>query len=331
MSSSDTRDEFTVPTESEVRRPEQAPGDPAVREGEAELAAPAEVLPPAAEPSTPDTPDDEKVAEGPRRLGTPRIIAVANQKGGVGKTTTAINLATGLAGAGQRVLLIDLDPQANATTGLGVAVDPEGLHAYHVLTGDTSLAAAVRATLVPDLWVVPSSIQLAGAEIELAAEHRREFRLHDALQGQLDDYDLIFVDSPPSLGLLTLNALVAADSVLIPLQCEYYALEGISHMVRTIERVRANFNQKLHVQGVVLTMFDRRNSLSTLVAEDARRHFGEAVYATPIPRNVRLSEAPSHGQPALIYDNACAGSQAYLQLAAELLRREMTEGDEVHA
>jgi chromosome partitioning protein len=257
-----------------------------------------------------------------RRLGQHRIIAVANQKGGVGKTTTAINLATALATSGQRVLLIDLDPQANATTGLGVAVDFDSVHAYHLLAGEASLAASVRATMVPDLWVVPSSIQLAGAEIELAAEANREFRLRDALQGVIDDYDLIFVDSPPSLGLLTLNALVAADAVLIPLQCEYYALEGISHMVRTIERIRANFNQKLEIQGVVLTMFDRRNSLSTLVAEDARRFFADKVYDTPIPRNVRLSEAPSHGQPILLYDSSCAGSQAYTQLSSEVLRRE---------
>ncbi len=256
------------------------------------------------------------------RILAPRILAVANQKGGVGKTTTVVNLATALAAVGQRVLVLDLDPQANATTGLGHTLEPDTLSVYDLLLGETSIEEIIRPTAVPGLDLIPTSIELVGAEIELVVQPRREFRLREALAGRLAEYGYVFVDCPPSLGLLTLNALVAADAVLVPLQCEYYALEGISHLVRTIERVRANFNQKLDIQGVVLTMFDRRNSLSSLVADDARRFFAERVYDTAIPRNVRVSEAPSHGRPALLYDFHCAGSQAYVRLAAELLRRE---------
>jgi chromosome partitioning protein len=252
----------------------------------------------------------------------PRVLAIANQKGGVGKTTTSINLATAIAATGLRVLLIDLDPQANATTGLGLNPNLDRATSYDLLLGEIALADAIEPTLIPNLQLLPSSMNLAGAEIELVALPRREFRLADALAEKLHAFDLVLIDCPPSLGLLTLNALAAADAVLVPLQCEYYALEGVSHLVRTIERVRAGLNPRLQIQGVVLTMFDRRNALSGLVAEDARRHFGAQVYATMIPRNVRLSEAPSHGKPILVYDFHCAGSQAYVHLAAEVLRRE---------
>lgn len=251
-----------------------------------------------------------------------RVLALANQKGGVGKTTTAINLATALAAVGQRVLVIDLDPQANATTGLGLS--PKGDHpsAYDVLLATVSLIEAIQPTIVPGLDIVPTSVDLAGAEIELVGLDRREYRLRDAIQNRCGAYDFVLIDCPPSLGLLTLNALTAADAVMVPLQCEYYALEGVSHLIRTIERVKNNFNAKLEVQGVVLTMFDRRNTLSTAVADDARRFFGAKVYETVIPRNVRVSEAPSFGKPVLLYDLQCAGSQAYVHLASEVLRRE---------
>jgi chromosome partitioning protein len=256
----------------------------------------------------------------PARRG--RILAVANQKGGVGKTTTAINLATALAAVGQRVLIIDLDPQANATTGLGLSAKAPQLNSYDLLLGDATLPEVAKPTLVPGLDLAPTSVHLAGAEIELVGLDRREFRLREAVENRTGGYDFVLIDCPPSLGLLTLNALTAADAVLVPLQCEYYALEGISHLIRTVERVKNNFNHKLEVQGVVLTMFDKRNTLSTAVADDARRHFGTKVYETVIPRNVRVSEAPSFGKPVLLYDLHCAGSQAYVHLAGEVLRRE---------
>lgn len=270
----------------------------------------------------------------PEKLGEPappaaaatarrgRILALANQKGGVGKTTTAINLATALAAVGQRVLVIDLDPQANATTGLGLSPKGTQPSAYDVLLGTVGLAEAIQPTLVPGLDIVPTSVDLAGAEIELVGLERREYRLREAIENRCGAYDFVMIDCPPSLGLLTLNALTAADAVLVPLQCEYYALEGVSHLIRTVERVKNNFNHKLEVQGVVLTMFDRRNTLSTAVADDARRFFGAKVYETVIPRNVRVSEAPSFGKPVLLYDLQCAGSQAYVHLAGEVLRRE---------
>ncbi len=251
-----------------------------------------------------------------------RIIAIANQKGGVGKTTTAINLGTALAATHRSVVIFDLDPQGNASTGLGITTPERQTNAYHVLIGEASLADAMRSTLVPGLSIVPSGVDLSGAEIELAAQKHREAYLRQALQlsGQLPDY--VLIDCPPALGLLTLNALVAAQAVLVPLQCEFFALEGISHLMRTIERVRRAFNPDLEIQGIVLTMFDRRNKLSDIVASDVRNHFGEKVYQTVIPRNVRISEAPSHGRPVLVYDFSCAGSQAYLHLASEVLRRE---------
>jgi chromosome partitioning protein len=251
-----------------------------------------------------------------------RVLAVANQKGGVGKTTTTINLATALAAVGQHVLVIDLDPQANATTGLGLSPTADQINAYDLLLGAATLAEIVQKTLVPGLFIVTTTVHLAGAEVELVGLSRREFRLRDAIHDRCGQYDFVLIDCPPSLGLLTLNALTAADAVLIPLQCEYYALEGVSHLIRTVERVKNNFNPRLEVQGVVLTMFDRRNTLSIAVADDARRFFGAKVYETVIPRNVRVSEAPSFGKPVLLYDLHCAGSQAYVHLAGEVLRRE---------
>jgi chromosome partitioning protein len=252
----------------------------------------------------------------------PRIIAIANQKGGVGKTTTAVNLATALAAADKNVLLFDLDPQGNASTGLGISRQSRSVTSYEVLVGAKPVKAATVSTSIPHLSVVAASVDLSGAEIELVAAERREYRLREALSGQALDFDYVLIDCPPSLGLLTLNALVAAHAVLVPLQCEFYALEGLSHLVRTIERVKRHLNPTLEIQGVVLTMFDKRNNLSDLVAADVRDHFGDKVYDTVIPRNVRISEAPSHGKPVLLYDFRCPGAQAYVHLAGEVLRRE---------
>ncbi|QQR68493.1 MAG: ParA family protein [Alphaproteobacteria bacterium] len=266
----------------------------------------------------PDNRESEAFVSSPVSV---RVMAIANQKGGVGKTTTAINLATALASTGQRVLLIDLDPQGNASTGLGIERAARGTGSYEVLAQTASFADAALASLVPGLDVIAASPDLAGAEIELATEDRREFRLRDAIQAQDLPYDVVLIDCPPSLGLLTLNALVAAKDVLVPLQCEFYALEGLSALTRTIERVRVAFNPDLDIQGIVLTMFDRRNMLSDKVAADVREFFGDKVYETVIPRNVRVSEAPSHGKPVLIYDHRCPGSMAYMLLAREMLSR----------
>jgi chromosome partitioning protein len=250
-----------------------------------------------------------------------RIVAVANQKGGVGKTTTAINLATALAAAGHRVLVIDLDAQGNASTGLGIERNARMVTSYELILGEAELESAVVTTDIPGLSIVPASPDLAGADLEFAARERREFVLSRAVRSRVGDYDEVLIDCPPSLNLLTINALVAADSVLVPLQCEFYALEGLSQLMRTIERVQRALNPRLDLQGIVLTMYDQRNNLCDLVAADVRGHLGAKVFDTMIPRNVRIAEAPSHGKPVLIYDHGCAGSQAYIRLAAEVLRR----------
>lgn len=251
------------------------------------------------------------------------IVAVVNQKGGVGKTTTAVNLATALAAVGRKVLLIDLDPQGNASTGLGVATALRKITSYQLIIGDADVAEAAMKTAIPRLSLVSATIDLSGAEIELVNMVRRESRLKEALAGQDLPYDYVLIDCPPSLGLVTLNALTAAKSVLIPLQCEFYALEGLSHLLKTIELIRAKVNPGITIQGIVLTMYDRRNKLTEQIESDVREFLGEHVFKTVIPRNIRMSEAPSHGKPALIYDMQCSGSQAYMKLARELLKREV--------
>ncbi|HEY9537081.1 MAG TPA: ParA family protein [Kiloniellaceae bacterium] len=263
----------------------------------------------------------ERGTTSPAPIAT-RVLAVANQKGGVGKTTTAVNLATALAACGKRVLIIDMDPQGNASTGLGVAADKRSHSVYQVLLDSLPIGEAVTPTLVPGMDIVPSGVDLSGAELELIDVPRREYRLREAVQGARGTYDFVIIDCPPALGLLTLNALVGADAVLVPLQAEFYALEGLSHLMRTIDRVRRGLNQNLALQGVVLTMFDGRNNLCEMVAADVRSYLGDRVYKTMIPRNVRVSEAPSHGKPVLLYDLRCAGSQAYVRLAREILQRE---------
>ena len=255
----------------------------------------------------------------------PRIIALANQKGGVGKTTTAINLATALAAVGENVLLIDLDPQGNASTGLGVVAAARNVTTYDVLMGHHRLSDAEIETDIPRLYLAPAGVDLAGAETELVGADRRHHRLADTLADYVQergDITYILIDCPPSLGLLTINALAAADAVIIPLQCEFFALEGLSQIMRTINMLRERINPNLELQGVLLTMHDRRNRLSDQVEKDVRAHLGEKVYTTVIPRNVRVSEAPSHGKPALLYDLQCAGRKAYVRLASEVIERE---------
>lgn len=251
-----------------------------------------------------------------------RIISVVNQKGGVGKTTTAVNMATALAAIGKKVLIIDLDPQGNASTGLGIDQAMRQRTSYDVLIGACSLEQAAVATAIPRLMVAPATIDLTGAEIELVTMEQREYQLKHALAGMPTLWDYAIIDCPPSLGLLTINALTASNAVLIPLQCEFYALEGLSHLLKTIRLIQAKLNPAISIHGVVLTMYDRRNKLTEQIEADVRGFLGTDVYQTVIPRNVRMSEAPSHGKPALVYDLKCPGSQAYLRLARELIQRE---------
>lgn len=249
-----------------------------------------------------------------------KIISIANQKGGVGKTTTAVNLATAMAATKKKVLLIDLDPQGNAGTGVGYKKKSQDLGVYDVLRRNKSMEECVCPTIVPGLFLLPSSESLAGAEVELVSALEREQVLKKALSSH--GFDFVYIDCPPALGLLTLNALVASQGVLVPLQCEYFALEGLSQILRTIEIVQKSLNRSLELDGVVLTMFDNRNRLSLQVAADVRAHLGKKVYETVIPRNVRVSEAPSFGRPAMIYDFKCMGAQAYIHLASEILKKE---------
>lgn len=251
-----------------------------------------------------------------------KIIAIVNQKGGVGKTTTTVNLATALAAVGKKMLVVDLDPQGNASTGFGVEPDARVVTSYDLLIDGAEASEAVHATMVPNLSIITADMDLSGAEIELVSLVKREFKLQAALQKIERDYDYILIDCPPSLGLLTLNALTAAASVLIPLQTEFYAMEGLSHLLRTIELVKGSLNPALAIQGIVLTMYDKRNHLSKEIEWDVREYFGDLVYDAVVPRNVRISEAPSHGKPAIIYDTQCTGSRAYLKLASEVLKRE---------
>lgn len=263
----------------------------------------------------------------------PRILAIANQKGGVGKTTTAINLGTALAAIGEDVLIIDLDPQGNASTGLGIDRRSRRISTYDVMVGTESLDRAVHETAVPRLSVAPSTLDLLGVELEIATERDRAHRLRRAIlvlheeriARGLPPFSYILVDCPPSLNLLTINAMTAADAVVVPLQCEFFALEGLSQLLKTVEQVRANLNPRLTIHGIVLTMFDPRNNLSSQVVEDVRRFMGDKVYETIIPRNIRVSEAPSYGKPVLLYDLKCNGSQAYLRLASEVIRRERAQ------
>jgi chromosome partitioning protein len=266
---------------------------------------------------------------GRRRALRPRVLVMANQKGGVGKTTTAINLGTALAAIGERVLIIDLDPQGNASTGLGIDRKNRVTSSYDMLIGERTLRDVIVPTAVPRLFIVPSTMDLLGVELEIAGDSDRSYKLRKALRAYSDSggdqtsaVTYVLVDCPPSLNLLTINALAAADAVVVPLQCEFFALEGLSQLLTTVEQVRKTLNPALTIHGVVLTMFDPRNSLAGQVVADVRAHMGDKVYDTVIPRNVRVSEAPSHGKPALLYDLKCAGSQAYLKLASEVIQRE---------
>jgi chromosome partitioning protein len=266
--------------------------------------------------------------KAPRPAGHPRILALANQKGGVGKTTTAINLGTALAAIGERVLIVDLDPQGNASTGLGIDRRSRSCSTYDVLIGEVPLRDAVVPTAVPRLHIAASTMDLSGLELELGSTRDRAFRLRDAIAAlntnvaQDTDYTYVLIDCPPSLNLLTVNAMAASDAILVPLQCEFFALEGLSQLLQTVEQVRTTLNPNLSIHGIVLTMFDSRNNLSNQVVADVRQFMGSKVYNTMIPRNVRISEAPSYGKPVLVYDLKCVGSDAYLKLATEVIQRE---------
>ena len=257
----------------------------------------------------------------------PRVLAIANQKGGVGKTTTAINLGTALAAIGEQVLIVDLDPQGNASTGLGIERKSRRTSTYDVLTGAAPMRDAVLQTGVPQLYIAPSTLDLSGLELEIGQQRDRAFRLRNALRQlnsgtRAQDFNYVLVDCPPSLNLLTVNAMAAADSILVPLQCEFFALEGLSQLLKTIEQVKSTLNPTLSIHGIVLTMYDSRNNLSGQVVADVRQFMGNKVYETIIPRNVRVSEAPSYGKPVLVYDLKCVGSEAYLRLATEIIQRE---------
>jgi chromosome partitioning protein len=258
----------------------------------------------------------------------PRILSLANQKGGVGKTTTAINLGTALAAIGERVLIVDLDPQGNASTGLGIDRRSRNVSTYDVLIGEAPLRDAVVATAVPRLEIAASTMDLSGLELELGSTRDRAFRLRNAITAlninatEATDYTYVLIDCPPSLNLLTVNAMAASDAILVPLQCEFFALEGLSQLLQTVEQVRSTLNPNLSIHGIVLTMFDSRNNLSNQVVADVRQFMGSKVYNTMIPRNVRISEAPSYGKPVLVYDLKCVGSEAYLKLATEVIERE---------
>ena len=266
--------------------------------------------------------------KAPRPEGHPRILALANQKGGVGKTTTAINLGTALAAIGERVLIVDLDPQGNASTGLGIDRRSRSCSTYDVLIGEAPLRDAVVPTAVPRLHIAASTMDLSGLELELGSTRDRAFRLRDAIAAlntnatEDTDYTYVLIDCPPSLNLLTVNAMAASDAILVPLQCEFFALEGLSQLLQTVEQVRSTLNPNLSIHGIVLTMFDSRNNLSNQVVADVRQFMGAKVYNTMIPRNVRISEAPSYGKPVLVYDLKCVGSEAYLKLATEVIQRE---------
>jgi chromosome partitioning protein len=271
-------------------------------------------------------PQQEQTAAVPQ--GHPRILALANQKGGVGKTTTAINLGTALAAIGERVLIVDLDPQGNASTGLGIDRRNRSCSTYDVLIGEASLREAVVSTAVPRLHIAPSTMDLSGLELELGTTPGRAYKLRDAISALNNnvspdaDYTYVLIDCPPSLNLITVNAMAASDAILVPLQCEFFALEGLSQLLQTVEQVRSTLNPSLSIHGIVLTMFDSRNNLSNQVVADVRQFMGEKVYKTMIPRNVRISEAPSYGKPVLVYDLKCVGSEAYLRLATEVIQRE---------
>jgi len=273
-------------------------------------------------------PQDKAEPAGAAQPKPMRVLAVANQKGGVGKTTTAINLGTALAAIGERVLIIDLDPQGNASTGLGIDRRQRNRSTYDVLAGEAALRDAIVTTSVPRLHIAPSTLDLAGLELEVSTARDRAVRLRNAI-GQLNDghadgndYTYVLVDCPPSLNLLTVNAMAASDAILVPLQCEFFALEGLSQLLKTVEQVKETLNPRLSIHGIVLTMFDSRNNLSNQVVADVREFMGSKVYDTVIPRNVRISEAPSYGKPVLVYDLKCAGSDAYLRLATEVIQRE---------
>jgi len=287
----------------------------------------ADTLPPSSQGESAEViPLIPKTAEG--QVMPPRVLAIANQKGGVGKTTTAINLGTALAAIGERVLIVDLDPQGNASTGLGIDRRNRRCSTYDVLVGTATLRDAVLQTAVPRLHIAPSTLDLSGLELEIGQERDRAFRLRNAIAPLNDvragmmDYTYVLVDCPPSLNLLTVNAMAAAHAILVPLQCEFFALEGLSQLLRTVEQVRSTLNPNLTIHGIVLTMYDSRNKLSSQVVADVREFMGNKVYDTLIPRNVRVSEAPSYGKPVLVYDLKCVGSEAYLRLATEIIQRE---------